>query len=140
MPPRPTTIDSIHRYPPLPGCTGAEVARQYWTWLDGAWGALVDVEVTAAGVHIQLLGLRAIELSTTGAGDYAVRGGLLAKPGGRFRFSCTPEDAVAALLAFRPALPLWVYRLSHGLAHEWTMRRFGRHLARRHGPTQAGPA
>ncbi len=125
----PTTIESVHRYPVSPGRTAESVARSYWSWLDGAWGPLVHVNVADNTVVISLLGAQAITLQATSPADYAVRGGLLARPGGHFRFSCTPEHAVAALLDFRPALPLWLYRLSHGPAHTWTMRRFGRHLA-----------
>jgi hypothetical protein len=127
---RPTTIESVHRYSRASGRTGEAVAREYWSWLDGAWGPFVRVQVAAEGVCIFLFGLKAISLASADPGDYAVRGGLLARPGGTFRFFCTPEHAVAALLDFRPTLPHWLYRLSHGRAHEWTMRRFGRHLAR----------
>ena len=50
MSPRSTTIDSVHRYPCIPGRTGEDVALQYWTWLDGAWGALVGAFLGPAGV------------------------------------------------------------------------------------------
>lgn len=137
---RTATIDSVQRYALAPGRTGEAVAREYWAWLDGAWGPLVGVQVASEGVCIRLCGLEAISLASTGTGDYAVLGGLLARPGGTFCFSSTPEHAVAALLDFRPALPHWLYRMSHGLAHEWTMRRFGRHLARLDAHVSERPA
>ena len=126
----PTTIDSVHRYPVVPYSSGEHVAQEYWRWLDRAWGPLVSVHVTELGVRIRLLGIDAVVLAMTGMGLYEICGGLLARAGGQFRFSCTADHAEAALLDFRPALPTWLYRLSHGPVHEWTMRRFGRHFTR----------
>lgn len=124
------TVDSVHRYPNGSRRTGAALARLYWAWLDGAWGPFVAVSVRPDAVFIRLMGLTAIHLGATSPGDYEVRGGLLARPGGRLRFHATAALAVAALLDFRPTLPVWLYRRTHGPIHEHTMRRFGRHLAR----------
>ena len=126
----PATIDSVHRYPSRSLRSSEALALLYWTWLDRAWGPVVRVGVQPEGVQIRTLGLAAIELRTQEAGDYAVQGGMLARPGGRFVFASSEEVAEAALLGFHPSLPVWLYRLTHGAVHEWTMRRFGRHLAR----------
>jgi hypothetical protein len=130
MTPPVASIASVHRYPSRAQRSGASLAGLYWAWLDRAWGPLVRVNAGVDEVNIRLLGLSAIVLRARGAGDYAVQGGLLARPGGRFQFRSTEAHAEAALEEFRPTLPTWLYRSTHGVAHEWTMRRFGRHLAR----------
>lgn len=132
------SIDAVHRYARTPGRSGEEVARLYWIWLDRAWGPLVSVQVAPGGVHIRLLGVTAIALTTTAVGEYAVVGGLLAQAGGSLRFTSTPDQAVAALLGFRPALPIWLYRISHGPMHDWTMRRFGHYLEGLDAPVAQG--
>ena len=114
-------VDSEQHYPAGRGLTGAELASLYWTWLDGAWGPLVRVRTIGERVEI-LLGRVAVVILEAGApGSYQVIGGALARPGGQVRFSAGQQG-------IRPRLPLWIYRLSHGPMHRWTMARFGRHL------------
>ena len=79
-------------------------------------------------VEIRLLGIAVVILEAGAPGSYQVIGGALARPGGLFRFSAGQQGGVASLTGFRPRLPLWIYRLSHGPMHRWTMARFGRHL------------
>ena len=112
-------VDSEQHYPAGRGLTGAELASLYWTWLDGAWGPLV---------RVRTIGERVVILQAGAPGSYQVIGGALARPGGQFRFSAGQQGSVASLTGFRPRLPLWIYRLSHGPMHRWTMARFGRHL------------
>lgn len=134
----PPSIDAIHRYVRTPGRSGEDVARLYWAWLDRAWGPLVSVQVAPGAVRIRLLGVTAIALTTTAVDEYAVVGGLLARAGGSLRFTSAPDHAEAALLGFRPALPIWLYRLSHGPMHDWTMRRFGHYLEGLDAPVLEG--
>lgn len=130
MQPPLASIDAVHRYPSAGQRSGDCLAQLYWSWLDRAWGPLVRVDASADAVCVHLFGLPAIKLGALGNGDYTVQGGLLARPGGRFQFRSTEAQAEAALIAFRPTLPAWLYWPTHGVAHDWTMRRFGRHLAR----------
>jgi hypothetical protein len=122
-------VDSEQHYPAGRRLSGADVARLYWAWLNGAWGPLVRVRAGADRVSILLLGVAAVILEVQHPGRYAVAGGALARPGGIFRFGAGPDGASASLTGFQPRLPLWIYKLSHGPIHSWTMARFGHHLA-----------
>lgn len=122
-------IDSEQRYLSAHLRSPGEVSELYWRWLTRAWGPLVSVSREPSTVHIRVLGLDAIRLEGGGAGSFDVAGGALAQAGGRFGFRSERGVVVASLEGFRPRLPLWIYRLSHGPLHEWTMRRFGQHLS-----------
>lgn len=130
-PPMTGSVTSIQRMPSRVPPSGSELAGIYWTWLNTAWGPLVNVRLDEEQVTILALGLPAIVLRTTGPGSYALEGGFLAQPGGVFAFRSFEAEVETALEEFRPALPLWLYRPTHGLAHLWTMQRFRRHLVRR---------
>jgi hypothetical protein len=131
------TVSSRQRYPRGAVATARELADLYFSWLARAWGPLVRVDdARPARLAIRLLGARAIDLQAAdGDADarFRVQGGLLARPGGEFCFEVDGDDARISLTGFRPRLPLWLYRWSHGPAHTWTMARFGRFLRRR-GP------
>lgn len=125
-------VDSVQRYPGPP--PDEDLGRLYFGWLDRAWWPLVRVRVLPdGGVRAALLGLILLRLARPAADrpDYEVVGGLLARPGGTFCFSASGGEVVAALRGFRPRLPMWLYRLTHGPVHVLTMARFGRHLRTR---------
>ena len=122
-------VDSEHRYENPDARTSSELAELYWVWLDKAWGPLVQVRSDQDSVDIHVLTMSVIRLERQGSSGFAVAGGVLARPGGRFHFHTMADILIASLEGFRPRLPLWLYRLSHGPMHEWTMRRFGSHLA-----------
>lgn len=126
-------VDSVQRYlMDEPDAIG--VAEAYFRWLDGAWGPLVRVRGEVdAGIEIRLVGVVVLRLERrAGPGVvFEVAGGALARAGGTFSFSEAPGAVEVALAGFRPRLPMWVYRVSHGPVHAVTMGRFGGWLSRR---------
>ena len=121
-------VNSIQRMSSPSSPSGPEVAAIYWAWLNKAWGPLVDILFAEQRISILVLGIPAIVLRVAGPGTYELEGGLLAQPGGVFAFRARDTEVETALEGFRPTLPLWLYHPTHGLLHEWTMRRFRRHL------------
>lgn len=132
MKPESSGIDSIQRYPMAWDCSPAALADAYFRWLDHAWGRLVRVDISSTEVTIKLFALAAIRLvpdePTASHASFRVLGGALARPGGVFVFRAPPGQVVFELLGFRPVLPLWLYRCTHGPVHVWTMIRFARSL------------
>ena len=111
------------------------LADRYFEWLQRVFRGLVMVEGRTPDeeVVMRVLGVPAVRLRRTECdGDrmrYAVEGGALARRGGEFVFERVgARDAIAILQGFRPRLPPWLYRHTHGRVHTSVMRRFRRYL------------
>jgi hypothetical protein len=121
-------VSSVHSLAEVDVASGGALVRTYWGWLDKAWSPFVSVEVDSDEVCIRVLGVTAIRMESAGPSRFKVCGGALAHPGGVFAFDVGADGVEIALMDFVPRLPLWLYRLTHGPLHEWSMRRFERYL------------
>jgi len=131
-------VTSTQRYAITSSECADEVASEYFNWLSTAWGPLVQVRISAQAIIIQLLRQPAIRMKAIATHQsivgFEIVGGFLARPGGRMTFSRSGDAVQVNLEEFKPRLPLWIYRFTHGPVHEWTMARFGRHLQKRNAP------
>lgn len=135
-------VRSVQRLPLPQGWAAETAARAYAAWLPRAFRPLLEVTADGGGrLAFRLRPLRAPLLVLEAAPDrssssralFYVRGGLLARPGGRgrleFREALGGRVLLAAIHDFEPRLPWPVYVATQALVHVAVMRAFGRHLA-----------
>jgi hypothetical protein len=63
--------------------------------------------------------------------EYRVTGGLIARPGGIFRFETRRGELIVTLQGYRTRFPGWLYRRTQARLHEAIMQRYRRSLERR---------
>lgn len=128
---------SIQRYRRPPGVTALELARRYFEWLPGDMRLVKTSErdavftLTIAGIHA--LVLRYVSgRSSDDLAWFEIADGRMARRSseGRFEFRhlLDGQHSMAALVAYEPALPFWMYRVTQAVLHERVMRRFGESL------------
>lgn len=111
--------------------TMPQVVERYFSWLPRIFVGFVTVveRDEVRDVVLNLMGAPAIRLRQRIRTDdrvvYDVVGGWLAHPGGSFEFvRGRPGRALAILDGFRPRLPNWIYRRTHGAVHAAVMQLF----------------
>lgn len=135
-------VRSVHRMHLPPGRDAVWVAREYMTWLPQALGPMLRVETEGdrTCLHAGPLATPLLELtlsperSTPDRQLLYVTGGRLAdveassRPRLEFRVVEGGAAVLAAVHDFAPRLPWPIYIVTQAQAHDWVMRRFGRHL------------
>ena len=128
---------SIQRYRRLPGLSAFELARRYFEWLPGDM-RFVKTSERDAVFTLQIAGVRALVLryvagrSSDEVAWFDIADGRMARRSseGRFEFRHLVDGthSMASLIAYQPALPFWLYRITQAVMHERVMRRFGEFL------------
>lgn len=138
--PRKSDVRSVQRLPLPRGHDAAWVARAYLDFLPRLLRSVLRVEVSeerVARFFVPLLRRPLLELthaperSTPDRQLFYITGGVLtvASARGRLEFrEAAGGHALAAIHAYEPRLPWFVYRLSQALVHRWVMWRFALRL------------
>lgn len=137
---RKSDVRSVQRLPLPTGHDAAWVARAYLDFLPRLLRSFLRVEVSeerVARFFVPVLRRPLLELShapersTPDRQLFYITGGALTVPGARGRFEfreVVGGHVLAAIHAYEPRLPWFVYRLSQALVHRWVMWRFALRL------------
>jgi hypothetical protein len=128
---------SVQRFEAPSVSTGEALAEGYFAWLRkrilGLTAKSIDGTVVLRQFGVKLLSLRAVHAGTSPEVQvYVAEDGLLLRRDGlgHFEFRVLPAtgEALVILRGFEPALPFWLYRLTHAQVHQFSVNRFAKTL------------
>ena len=137
---RSKTVRSVQRIELIRDLDAEFIARQYLFWLPNFMYPIIKVRLSGNTAGFYFIGLKypLLRLVRSEKRSYQfrqlfyIKGGLLAKKGGRgrleFRVIDSPHVLISAIHDFKPAIPWLVYKYTQALVHLFVMKRFGRYI------------